>query len=502
MLLDFPYAYKLDGNKLYCTANNPQFGVCGGEIDYDDGFNFLRCTKCGTRYKVRQLAKDIKDENIIVKGKKKMEVKVIRGKGITQTFGDSDGFKEATAKVEPRKNSTINIGELSVSTVCKKKVEKKPNNDNHKKDYKNNNNGYRSNNHKSYNNNYNRSGFDRGIVRASGDEKLSVSIKTSELKENEAKIIVTETPCNCITDAKFKEYDAERDIMIFTSGDMKISADLSSIPEDIMENFVALSGVGKELEQAKEDLHEQEDKYAEKVLELEDMKNAVNAYDELSKKCSTLETRIESLTNELESVKHERNSLKERLSESTLHSVNDSNEITELKAKIEELESKLANADKDKKESVEFVERILAEVEIENEQLKTAINLEPLEAVENFVMRYEIDGGIFASAIILKISELIDVKEEDDHYVLALLDGENSYMGDTNNNFLLISTINGRTIDDIMTSPKKVIEVGEHKVEIQTIESESTNVEEQGNTENEEKSVIEVKEAPVGSIQQ
>ena len=57
VLLDFPYVFKIDGNKLYCHA--PAFtptGICGGEIDFDDGFNELRCTKCGVKYNASELA--------------------------------------------------------------------------------------------------------------------------------------------------------------------------------------------------------------------------------------------------------------------------------------------------------------------------------------------------------------------------------------------------------------------------------------------------------------
>lgn len=57
VLLDFPYVFKIDGNKLYCHA--PAFtptGICGGEIDFDEGFNELRCTKCGVKYNASELA--------------------------------------------------------------------------------------------------------------------------------------------------------------------------------------------------------------------------------------------------------------------------------------------------------------------------------------------------------------------------------------------------------------------------------------------------------------
>lgn len=78
VLLDFPYVFELDGNKLYCTNHPPgrKDIICGGQLDYDDGFNNLICTKCGKLYHARDLSKKGKDEVIIVGGKKTMKLKV------------------------------------------------------------------------------------------------------------------------------------------------------------------------------------------------------------------------------------------------------------------------------------------------------------------------------------------------------------------------------------------------------------------------------------------
>ena len=61
VILDYPYAYELDGAKLRCSKpiqiGDKEF-ACGGEIDYDAGLNNLVCTKCGRTYSARELAKD------------------------------------------------------------------------------------------------------------------------------------------------------------------------------------------------------------------------------------------------------------------------------------------------------------------------------------------------------------------------------------------------------------------------------------------------------------
>lgn len=59
VVLDFPSVYKIDPLKSRChkVVNGH---ICGGTIDYDDGFNKLICTECGERYFAKDLA--LKDD--------------------------------------------------------------------------------------------------------------------------------------------------------------------------------------------------------------------------------------------------------------------------------------------------------------------------------------------------------------------------------------------------------------------------------------------------------
>ena len=81
VLLDYPYVYELDGNKLFCTWENPMTRViCDGEIDYDEGFNHLICTRCGKRYLATNLRDDTVDNKIVIrKGGNEMRVFIKKG---------------------------------------------------------------------------------------------------------------------------------------------------------------------------------------------------------------------------------------------------------------------------------------------------------------------------------------------------------------------------------------------------------------------------------------
>lgn len=106
VLLDYPYVYKLDGAKLICNKPDPysETGYCGGDIDYDDGFNHLFCTKCGKNY----FASDLKEKqdksqpSILVetKGDIKMNVMVMKGDTVVSSV---DTTKE-TAVYEKTKS--------------------------------------------------------------------------------------------------------------------------------------------------------------------------------------------------------------------------------------------------------------------------------------------------------------------------------------------------------------------------------------------------------------
>lgn len=81
VLLDYPYVFKLDGNKLFCGKKLEDGSICNGEIDYNSGFNHLVCDKCGKQY----LARDLQEQStakIIVSGGTRMKVEIVKGNEI------------------------------------------------------------------------------------------------------------------------------------------------------------------------------------------------------------------------------------------------------------------------------------------------------------------------------------------------------------------------------------------------------------------------------------
>lgn len=116
VILDFPYLFELDGNKLICNAELDDHSICYGEIDYDYGFNKLICTKCGRHYMARDLALSPEKRKALLrsKGAAKMRVNLINAtNGNVIKSVDTNDIREYLSK------DTIN------STTRKKNKENK-----------------------------------------------------------------------------------------------------------------------------------------------------------------------------------------------------------------------------------------------------------------------------------------------------------------------------------------------------------------------------------------
>ena len=96
VLCDYPYIFELDGQKLICNAITPM-GYCGGEIDYDDGFNKLYCKRCGVSYDAQSLSLAIDDKQIMLElkskgGQKPMAAKLVKGDKVLSGSLSSDSI--------------------------------------------------------------------------------------------------------------------------------------------------------------------------------------------------------------------------------------------------------------------------------------------------------------------------------------------------------------------------------------------------------------------------
>ena len=129
VLLDYPLVYELDGGKLFCDNIDPMTGIpCGGEIDYDAGYNFLYCTKCHKQFFANQLAKGNLD-GVIIKGRKEhSKMKIVIEKGDKVKVKDSiistDTYVKNIRSRKEEKNNTVTTGKLSVSVVRNNKKQK------------------------------------------------------------------------------------------------------------------------------------------------------------------------------------------------------------------------------------------------------------------------------------------------------------------------------------------------------------------------------------------
>lgn len=108
VLLDYPYVYKLDGDKLFCNWTNPMTGeCCNGEIDYDAGFNHLVCTRCNKTYMATDLRDNSIDNKIVIKrGGFQMRIQILQGDQIvSEPIPTDDVMVKPTNK--PKKNTGL-----------------------------------------------------------------------------------------------------------------------------------------------------------------------------------------------------------------------------------------------------------------------------------------------------------------------------------------------------------------------------------------------------------
>lgn len=113
VLLDYPYMYEVDYRKLKCRNQLPDGSICNGYIDYDAGYNYLYCEKCGARYKAIELAKAIENHSLEIIGGKETNMNI--------SYKVSVKYNGVEKVVEPEKETkSIETKYAERSTMSKK----------------------------------------------------------------------------------------------------------------------------------------------------------------------------------------------------------------------------------------------------------------------------------------------------------------------------------------------------------------------------------------------
>jgi len=133
-MLDFPTMYVLDPTKKFCR-NIVNGQMCGGTLDYDEGFNVIVCSECGRTHFVRTLAKkDGEDISKLLQAvgyqqrKNEKESFNMKIKLVNLETGEVESVREVGGKsnfVDPnrrkRPKQVINLNEPQTDNTKKKK---------------------------------------------------------------------------------------------------------------------------------------------------------------------------------------------------------------------------------------------------------------------------------------------------------------------------------------------------------------------------------------------
>ena len=536
VLLDFPYCYQLDGNKLYCRNPDPSnpTGFCDGVIDYDDGYNYLYCTKCGKRYKATELKKAVDRKEIIIGGNNKMakelvvsvkKVKIDENGNIVRTSNDLPTtpkhveFKTAAPKitsgvstavpVQKPKNTTL---EVSVKKVPvdehgnrrkdknfykqQRKERRQQFSQQQQKNNQNSNNRPENNQQpKKYNTNEDTS-MKRGTVMSGPSNNPVDNVNIPSVEEN----IVTIKKGMV---AYFSSLDKEHDLMFIHVGDVTIPVKISSIPQFVFDEYSNCENLEAELEQAKSDLIEMEEKLDE--CQSDQMQTA-REYEDLQKNFDLLKEDNDSahaiaagLESDIKALREENAKLGNELLEATSNLTMYKEQIAgieKLKTQIEdqrnnlesymnkcsELETRNGELDKnvtrlnhiidDKKKEINAVQAELANLQHSYDDLLHEVQETPSEVLdasdanptedakettENGKEKYMYDGFWRFDGRLLRSSDCINLYKVDpngvpkdiadtDKTIMVLVSKDKDDIGlltDVNNNLVVVDTLEG-----------------------------------------------------------
>ena len=450
----------MDGNKLYCSAPNDksETGRCDGVIDYDDGFNFLVCQKCGVRYRVNELAKSIKDETIIVKGRRTKRMRVVARRNnvtISQAEDNIDKiFNQPTTKIQKNEVGKP-VGALKVSAERREKPVKRENNS-----QRDNSSDYRVNP---------KNGNSRGIVRASGTSNLKINGKKVESSDN------TNTIKKIMISPEFSGFDDTTGTASYThtfrDKEYTINIDISNIPQELLEKTESYLAVVNELEDAKMDINllekkvesaEQQkesecqyqnikDENVNLKAEIEELNSKLEEFSSIEKANEDLSEDISKISTELDDLKKENADLKKENSKLVNASKKNEDKISKKNEEIEYLKSKIASftdlPDKTK---------LLAQMDALTELLSAANrNIDNSISLSQDEMNYETESGQqlignynnlqLICGSLVPLSSISDQPVERDINVIVF-PADDGYCQDQDGNIITMVSINDREI--------------------------------------------------------
>lgn len=504
VVIDFPYLYEIDGNKIFCTSpdSNSDTGICSGVIDFDPGFNELYCEKCGTRYRVKEISKNIEEGKILIRGnerrKEKMQIKItVGGVDITKRNNRIDGFgPEATKMTIPDKNK----GKVAIKTVPRGNSGR-PAHNNSGQGKSVSVRGVRTNN------DHDRGGYTKpgstGSVKISGGSqttKPSRPLPERNTQEQRKDNNAAESRGKTVVSATTTDYDA-----LSFSNNQYGSTKQNSIPsrksvkevteerspseiiDSISEKLVAAEkaeyywkeeaekykklaeNTTAELEQTKSDLENAE---IANVSLKESYESRINNYNKLMEEYDRVEKELQESTATVDNLK---SGIKDNLAQ-----------IDQLNKQLADFEEAAKNAAKINPEEYismdDFNAKMLAakshhETEIATKDMQIAemdrvvkdisadlygfcdfaINsdnyfLTPhMRSNADFVPD-QIDGTSNVNACIVRLSNLRNLNEgEDDRYVLAFMHS-NDYLSTTDGRYVIAATIGGISVDDLVVN--------------------------------------------------
>lgn len=487
VLLDSPYCYEPNRDMLICHAIKPDGNECGGLIDYDEGFNSLICNKCGAVYRASEIAKILKENEIIVKAKErgnvKMRVGIVRGgnkvitldttnneMGIIRPATDSIVVPKAIVQpqqpeVTPVKTVKVNINTALVDADEKRTHRPGTGRVSIKRTAKK-----RDNNHGGYNkakNNFNenREGSIKVKV-ARGNRSNNNFTKKEHVPVSKGAVAITAVNIEELANTQFtfSSYDAENGL-VFASGktpsgsDIKIhleckdatefAKELGVESEPVVSTTDNTSTVAMELEQAKKDLLNLEEENISLKTHIEALKESLEAsrktIDAFGEDKSA-EEEISRLTTELEAL---RASKEVEMSEDL---VAKDTEIVELSTALE-----LANKRVESLElNIEAREATIADLNKEIESLKEKQVIKSVDAssVEQETM-FLLHSDMYNAVDFL--SEEEKPNYEGPNHILAIKDVYEAddgsefedFVRDNDGKILCVSHINGVPVDCI-----------------------------------------------------